>query len=104
MTLTDIERERERERERAERTTEQGVLVRQEQREKLQSQQSQLLTEIMQLEQNPTTNQTELDSKRKQLSELQNKEKTITKSLLLETQISLLGREIKELENKPTRT
>lgn len=70
----------------------------------LQSQQSQLLAQIMQLEQNPTNNQAELEAKRKQLKELQNQEKELNKSLPLSTQISILEREIKRLEQQTTRT
>ena len=57
----------------------------------------------MQLEQNPTLNQTELEAKRKQLKELQEQEKELTRSLPINIQIANLQREIKELESK-TRT
>jgi hypothetical protein len=58
----------------------------------------------MQLEQNPTNNQTELDSKKQKLKELQDQEKTLTKSLPTNTQITLLKKEIKDLENKSNKT
>ncbi|CAG8532520.1 2973_t:CDS:2 [Ambispora gerdemannii] len=65
---------------------------------------TQLLTEITTLEQNPTPNQTELEAKKKKLRELQDQEKQLSASLPLTTQISILEREIKELENKSIRT
>ncbi|CAH1756452.1 3923_t:CDS:10 [Entrophospora sp. SA101] len=67
---------------------------------------AQLLTEIMQLEQNATNpqNQAELAAKKQQLTELENKQKELTQSLPITTQIAILEREIKELTNKPTRT
>src|SRR4051812_29416724 len=49
-------------------------------------------------------NQSELDSKKQQLVELQVKEKELTKSLPLDTQISILEKEIKSLENKSTKS
>ena len=58
----------------------------------------------MQLEQNPTNNQTELDSKRKKLKELQDQEKPLLKSLPIDTQITILQKEIKELESKLNKT
>src|SRR6185437_3951583 len=71
-----------------------------------QSQKQQLQSEIRQLETNPTSpqNQTELANKRKQLQEIVTREKNLNKSLPLNTQISLLEREIKELENKSNKT
>ena len=60
--------------------------------------------EITQLETNPTTNQAELAAKKQQLQELETKEKELTKSLPLTTQISLLEKEIQTLTNKPTKT
>ncbi|CAG8511284.1 7137_t:CDS:1 [Ambispora gerdemannii] len=65
---------------------------------------NQLQSEITQLESNPAKNQTELDSKKKQLAELETKEKELTKSLPLTTQISILQKEIQTLTNKPTKT
>ncbi|CAG8616801.1 185_t:CDS:2 [Ambispora leptoticha] len=65
---------------------------------------NQLQSEITQLESNPAKNQAELESKRKKLKELQDREKTLTKSLPLNTQITILQKEIKQLENKSTRT
>ncbi|CAG8575009.1 10836_t:CDS:2 [Ambispora leptoticha] len=65
---------------------------------------NQLQSEITQLESNPAKNQAELESKRKKLKELQEKEKQLFKSLPITTQISNLKREIKQLENKSTRT
>ena len=44
-----------------------------------------------------------LEEKRKRLKELEEKEKELTKSLPLTTQITNLEREIKELTNKSTR-
>lgn len=75
-------------------------------RNQLQSQKQQLQSEIRQLETNPTSpqNQTELANKRKQLQEIVTREKNLNKSLPLNTQISLLEREIKELENKSNKT
>ncbi|CAG8568590.1 4150_t:CDS:2 [Ambispora leptoticha] len=65
---------------------------------------NQLQSEITQLESNPAKNQAELESKRKKLKELEEKEKQLFKSLPITTQISNLKREIKDLENKSTRT
>ena len=67
---------------------------------------NQLSIEISNLEQKPTNpnNQAELNSKKQQLKELQDQEKTLFKSLPLDTQISILQKEIKELENKPFKT
>ncbi|CAI2178337.1 3483_t:CDS:2 [Funneliformis geosporum] len=64
------------------------------------SQQSQLLSEIMNLEQNPNSNSQELDSKKQQLKALETKSKELIKSLPIETQIAILHKEIKVLENK----
>jgi hypothetical protein len=72
--------------------------------EQIQSQQQQLRSQIMNLEQNPTKNQTELATKKKKLVELETKEKELTQSLPLTTQITILEREIKTLTQKPTRT
>src|SRR6266511_1356230 len=84
-----IERERERERER-----EQNTL-----------QQQQLLSEITQLEVNPTNPEQQilLESKKKKLAELETKQKQLDKSLPLTAQISNLQREIKNLEIKKFR-
>ncbi|CAI2175618.1 14552_t:CDS:2 [Funneliformis geosporum] len=68
------------------------------------SQQSQLLSEIMQLESNPTSsNIQELDSKKQQLKTLETKSKELIKLLPLDTQITILQKEIKLLESKPTK-
>src|SRR4051794_33668076 len=80
------------------------ITERERERETILSQQSQLLSQIHQLESNPTTNQTELDSKKQQLQDLQSKEKQLITSLPLDTQITILEREIKELSNKPSKT
>ncbi|CAI2178292.1 15689_t:CDS:2 [Funneliformis geosporum] len=64
----------------------------------------QLLSEIMQLEQNPTnSNIQELDSKKQQLKALETKSKELIKPLPLDTQITILQKEIKVLESKPTK-
>src|SRR5688500_16671520 len=65
---------------------------------------NQLLSQISNLESNPSKNQSELASKKQQLQELQSKEKELTKSLPLDTQITILQREIKSLESKPTKS
>ncbi|CAI2186443.1 10001_t:CDS:10 [Funneliformis geosporum] len=66
----------------------------------------QLQSEIMQLEQNATNpeNQSELESKKKQLKDLEDKQKKIDQQLTLTIQITILQREINQLTNKPTRT
>ncbi|CAG8690309.1 14263_t:CDS:2, partial [Ambispora leptoticha] len=61
-------------------------------------------SEITQLESNPAKNQAELESKKKRLKELQDQEKQLTASLPLNTQITILQKEIKQLESKSTRT
>ncbi|CAI2185954.1 15962_t:CDS:2 [Funneliformis geosporum] len=68
------------------------------------SQQQQLLFEIMQLEQNSTKNQAELDSKKQQLKELGTKSKELIKPLPLDTQITILQKEIQVLTSKSTKT
>ncbi|CAI2194642.1 15032_t:CDS:2, partial [Funneliformis geosporum] len=68
------------------------------------TQQSQLLSEIMQLESNPTnSNSQELDSKKQQLKDLETKAKELIKPLPLDTQITILQKEIQVLESKPTK-
>ncbi|CAI2187186.1 6300_t:CDS:10 [Funneliformis geosporum] len=70
-----------------------------------QSQQSQLLSEIMQLEQNPTnSNSQELDSKKQQLKDLETQSKELIKFLPIETQITILQKEIQVLTSKSTKT
>ncbi|CAG8653633.1 6799_t:CDS:2, partial [Ambispora leptoticha] len=49
-------------------------------------------------------NQAQLEEKKQQLKELQEKEQQLFKSLPITTQISNLKREIKQLESKSTRT
>src|ERR1043166_8760982 len=63
---------------------------------------NQLQSEIQQLESNPTKNQEELDSKKQQLKDLETKSKELTKSLPLDTQISILEKEIKKQSNSNT--
>ena len=65
---------------------------------------NQLQSEIQQLESNPTQNQEELDSKKQQLKDLETKSKELTKSLPLDTQITILQKEIQTLINKPSKT
>ncbi|CAJ0830456.1 7084_t:CDS:10 [Entrophospora sp. SA101] len=55
-------------------------------------------------ETNPNQNQAELESKKKKLAELENKQKQLDQQLPLTTQITILAREIKDLENKSNRT
>ncbi|CAJ0855592.1 17270_t:CDS:2 [Entrophospora sp. SA101] len=63
-------------------------------------QQQQLRSQIRQLETNPTQNQAELAAKKQQLKDLENKQKESDQQLPLTTQITILEREIKELEGK----
>ena len=58
----------------------------------------------MQLESNPSKNQAELDAKRQQLAELEIKSKELINSLPIDTQITILEKEIKELNNKSNKT
>jgi hypothetical protein len=67
----------------------------------------QLNSQITFLESNSiktSAQQVELESKRKRLQELQDQEKTLFKSLPIDTQISILRKEIKELSNKSSKT
>ena len=65
---------------------------------------NQLQSENTQLEFNPTKNQAELDSKKQQLKDLETKSKELIKSLPIDTQISILQKEIQTLTNKPAKT
>src|SRR5947207_15863921 len=79
---------------------------REREREPNTAEQQQLRTQITQLDSLPTKTpqqQADLDSKKQKLKELEEKEKNLTKLLPLETQISILEREIRELEGKSSR-
>ncbi|CAI2187226.1 8988_t:CDS:2 [Funneliformis geosporum] len=65
---------------------------------------SSLDNKIMNLEQNPNPNSQELDSKKQQLKALKTKSKELIKPLPLDTQITILQKEIKALTSKSTKT
>ncbi|CAI2164807.1 1565_t:CDS:2 [Funneliformis geosporum] len=58
----------------------------------------------MNLEQNPNSNSQELNSKKQQLKDLETKSKELIKPLPLDTQITILQKEIQVLTSKSTKT
>src|SRR5207248_1376712 len=80
---------------------------REREREQNSAEQQKLLSQIHQLDSLPTKSpqqQAELDSKKQKLKELEEKEKKLTKLLPLDTQITILEREIRELEGKSNKS
>src|SRR5436305_7077784 len=80
------------------------IAEREREREQIQTNMNNLHSEISNLESNPTKNQTLLESKKKELAALEKKEKKLTAALPLDTQISILAKEVKALENKSAKT